>query len=223
MTTTKRVRWECPNGHPGVLASTRPPKNSIVRYCLTCSAQQGVLVERIAPALERRRQASAARSAEAAKAKRAREAKARAKAKDREAARYTVEGVDLRDEMKKLLKLKAWKTHYRNGIGRIPELVISRRTTPPRSRMGYAEPGRWRITVVTYPGQSLADARETLVHELTHLVVGERHDDGKWHGPMFRKTMTAAFREAYKVAPAGLPGNVYHGRYAAALRKKEGS
>lgn len=50
MTVTKKVRWNCPNDkHPGVLASTRPPKNSIVRYCLLCSQETGLLVERIAP------------------------------------------------------------------------------------------------------------------------------------------------------------------------------
>lgn len=218
MTTVKRIRWNCPNDrHPGVLGPSRPPKDSIVRYCLACSQESGRLAERIAPALERKRAAAVATSATKAKAKRAREATARERKKAAETERYTVEGVDLREEMKKLMKLRAWRTRYKGGIGKTPELVISRRSRYP-SRLGYAEPWHWRITISTYPGQTLADARETLVHELTHLVVGRRPGARGWHGTEFKKMMLAAFKEAYKVGPVGIPHNVYHGRYAAALR-----
>lgn len=58
------------------------------------------------------------------------------------------------------------------------------------------------------------------MHELTHIVEG-RHGTEGWHGPGFHQKLREAFREAYKVGPAGLPGNSYHGRYAAALRRKE--
>lgn len=224
--TQKRVRWTCPNGCPGILSSTRPPKDSVDRYCLACSAKTGRLVLRIAPALETRRAAAATTAAAKAKAKRAREAAKKAKAKQAEIDRYTVEGVDLRDEMTSLLRLKAWNGHFGRpgldgGFHNRPELVISKRSRVPLSRMGYAEPWINRITVATYPGQTLADARETLVHELVHLVVGPETSKTAWHGPTFKATMLAAFKEAYKVAPAGIPHNVYHGRYAAALKKKE--
>lgn len=224
--TAKRVRWECPNGeHPGVLGSTRPNADSIVRYCIGCTIQTGRLTRRVAPALETKRAAAQQSAAAKAKAKRAREAKARERAKAAEKARFTVEGVDLRDEMGCLLRLKAWngkfgKPGLDGGFHNSPELVISRRTSYP-TRLGYAEPWRWRITIATYPGQTLADARETLVHELTHLVVGHQPGSKAWHGPEFKKTMLAAFKQAYKVGPVGIPDNVYHGRYAAALRKKE--
>ena len=222
MPPTKRVRWNCPRElHPAVLGVSRPALDSIVRYCLPCSFITGRLEKRIAPALETKRAAAATSAAAKAKAKRAREAAIRERKKAAEIARYTVDGVDLRDEMAKLLKLRAWRVRYKSGIGKTPELVISRRTKPPLSRMGYAEPWRWRITIATYPGQTLADARETLVHELTHLVIGEEPGSRNWHGPEFKKMMLAAFKEAYKVGPVGIPDNVYHGRYAAALRHKE--
>ena len=226
MTNQKRIRWNCPNGHPGVLGPSRPPKDSIVRYCLTCSAKTGRLVERVAPALEAKRAAAAATSATKAKAKRARETAVRERKKAAEIARYTVEGVDLRNEMVCLLRLKAWKGKFGSpgrdgGFHRRPEFVISKRSQHPASRYGFAEPWRNRIVIATYPGQTLADARETLVHELTHLVVGHRPGSRAWHGPEFKKTMLAAFKEAYKVGPVGIPDNVYHGRYAAALNRKE--
>lgn len=220
--TAKRVRWECPNGiHPAVLSSSRPALDSIDRYCMPCSMASRKLERRVAPALERKREAAQAVSATKAKAKRAREAKARERKKAAEKARFTVEGVDLRDEMTCLLRLKAWNGKFgRPPFRHRPELVISRRTQHPTSRMGYAEPWRWRITIATYPGQTLADAREVLVHELTHLVVGHQPGSRAWHGADFKKTMLAAFKEAYKVGPVGVPDNVYHGRYAAALKRK---
>lgn len=219
MSTPKRVRWDCPNGHPGVLASTRPAKDSIVRYCLACSEQTGKLVLRVAPALERQRSAATEAAALKAKAKRAREAKTRERRKQSETARFTVDGVDLRDEMKRLIKLRAFGGRNGRLFTRPPELVISRRSSSPY-RLGYAEPWRNRITVATYPKQTLADARETLVHELTHIVIGKDRESMSWHGPVFREMMTAAFKEAYKVLPIGVRENVYHGRYAAALLRK---
>ena len=76
---------------------------------------------------------------------------------------------------------------------------------------------RAKITIATYPGQTTADARETLVHELVHCFVGGQHG----HDAVFRETMTKAFKEAYKVLPVGVAHNRYHGRYAEALMRKE--
>jgi glycosyltransferase A (GT-A) superfamily protein (DUF2064 family) len=222
-TTTKKVRWECPNKkHPGVLSSSRPAKDSIVRYCLPCSIETGTLTTRIAPALERKRATSAQTAAAKAKAKRAREAAAKARKKAAEDAKYTVGGVDLRVEMKKLLKLRA----FGGKTGRLfrypPEFTVTRRSYYP-GRHGFAETNPWggagRINIATYPGQTLSEARETLVHELTHIVVGQRN--GEWHGREFRQTMTAAFKEAYKVLPVGVEPAGQGGGYAAALSRKE--
>lgn len=218
MTAPKRVRWNCPNGCPGILASTRPLKDSIERYCLPCSAKTGRLVLRVAPALERKRAAAAVSSAAKAKSKRATAARARQRAKDAETERYTVDGVDLRDEMRKLIKLRAFGGKTGRLFRRPPTLLIRKHSYHPRSQMGVAYPSRNQITIATYPGQTLADARETLVHELVHIAMGTTHEI---HGPNFRKLMTTAFKEAYKVYPMGAGHNVYHGRYAEALRRRE--
>jgi hypothetical protein len=221
-TKTARVRWECPTGqHPAILASTRPARDAIVRYCLKCSEATGKLTPRVAPALERKRAAAAESAAAKAKAARAKAAAAKIKAKAAEDARYTVEGVDLRKEMTKLLKLRIFGGTTGRLFRNPPDLVISRRSSAPTSRYGYAEhtwSGR-RISICTWPGLTLADARETLVHELVHHFVGLH----RGHDEVFRQTMTKAFREAYKVLPVGVGHNVYHGRYAAALRRREQS
>ena len=227
MPTTTRVRWECPTGqHPAILASTRPARDAIVRYCLKCSEASGKLTPRVAPALERKRAAATEKAATKAKAQRARAAAAKARKKAAEDAKHTVEGVDLRVEYKKLLKLRTFGTSFfardRNGNLELaaPELVISRRTSYPLSQLGYAQQIGWgqhRITIATYPGQTLADARETLVHELVHVYVGLEHG----HDARFREAMTKAFKEAYKVLPVGVAHNRYHGRYAEALLRRE--
>lgn len=227
MTTTTKIRWTCPTGkHPGVLASSRPAKDALIRYCLPCSMETGKLVQRIAPALERKRTAAARSAAAKAKAQRVRAAAAKAKKKQAENDRYMVEGVDLRVEYKKLLKLRTFKGSFfvkdRNGkdVLAAPEMRISRRTQYPSSQLGFAEQIGWgqhRITIATYPGQTLADARETLVHEIVHVFVGLRHG----HDARFRETMTKAFKEAYRVLPVGVAHNRYHGRYAEALMRKE--
>lgn len=58
----KLTRWNCPNGCGGVLAPTRPRKDDVRRYCLDCSKRTGRLVERVSPALERKRTVRVERS-----------------------------------------------------------------------------------------------------------------------------------------------------------------
>jgi hypothetical protein len=217
----KRVRWECPTGaHPAVLGSTRPRRDDIVRYCLECSKVTGRLVERVAPVLERQRAAGAERSAAKAKAKRERDAAARDRKAAAQAERYMVDGVDLRQEFARLVRLRAFGGASGTMARRPPRFDISRRTSEP-TRYGVAYPYENRIILATWPGITLADARESLVHELTHIAVGaDRSDTRAWHGEKFADTMRRAFREAYKVDPIGVRHNRYHGRYAAALARQ---
>ena len=102
---------------------------------------------------------------------------------------------------------------------RSPTLTVRRASKRPRSRLGFAIPEEWRVSVTAFPGQREADAKETLVHELVHLVVGASPGARRWHGREFRATMREAMREAYGVA--GVKANdSYHGAYADALERR---
>ena len=79
-----------------MLASSRPRRDDVARYCLPCSKKTGRLVRRAAPVLEAGRAARAVRTKSKRAAKVTRE-------KAAEAARYLVDGVDLRAAM-----LGAW-------------------------------------------------------------------------------------------------------------------
>lgn len=67
---TKLVRWVCPVCHVGKLAPSRPRKNDTRRYCLPCSGESTRLVERVAPALETKRQTRRQHALERAEIKR---------------------------------------------------------------------------------------------------------------------------------------------------------
>jgi hypothetical protein len=219
----KRIRWNCPTGtHPGILGPTRPPKNSVVRYCLPCSETTGRLVERVAPALETKRATNAERQKAKAATSRQRAAQKRADAKAAETARYSVEGVDLRSEMARLVRLRAFGGVKGPLASRLPQFTVTRRTSRP-GRYGFAEPWANRIHMAIWPGCTLADARETLVHELTHLYVGEQPGSASWHGDTFWRVMDRAFSQAYGVdVRSSLRDNRYHGRHAKALAASEG-
>lgn len=222
MAAAKRTRWECPTGsHPARLGPRQPRRDDIVRYCLSCSEATGRLVERIAPALERQRQAAAERTK--TKAKRARAAAARRRAADvaAETERYTVDGVDLRDEVVRLCRLRTFGGAGGRLARRPPTFIVRRASARPRSVYGYAWPSRWRFQVTVFPGVDLAHLRETIVHELVHLYVGGEHSNHHaWHGPRWRTVMRQAFREAYGPDIVA-PPNRYHGPYSAALRRRE--
>lgn len=192
MSAGKRVRWQCPNDlHPAVLGSTRPPRTALVRYCLPCSVAAGRLVERIAPALERRRAAATARQAAKAKAKRQRAAAGRVAAVERETERFTVEGVDLRDELRTLCRLKAFGGARGRLAKRTPDFTVRRHQRQPR-RWGVAYRYPWRIHLALWPTITLAQARETIVHELTHLACRPNEH----HGVGFVMTLNRARAEA---------------------------
>jgi hypothetical protein len=203
VTAVKRVRWNCPNDkHPAILASTRPPIDSIERYCMPCTQETGRLAKRIAPALERKRAAAAVTSAAKTKAKRAREAKARERKKAAETKRYTVEGHDLREDFQSMIRLKAFGGRKGRLFRRPPKFVISYRSSHPLSRLGFATPWENKITVANWPRATYLSVRLTLLHELTHVVVGRVSGTGEgWHGRTFKKTLTAAYIEAFGEKP----------------------
>lgn len=205
--SAKMVRWVCPACGDGKLAPSRPRRDDVRRYCLRCSEESGRLVARVAPALERKRQERSARLAERRKVAARREA-------ERERARHTVAGIELREEMARYLRLPLFHAMRR----RPPKLTVRRRTQHP-SRLGYASPWRNEITVCDYPGCTEHDVRETLLHEMVHILIGVEPGSRHWHGPRFHETMREAARQAWGIAPLGAQTNRYHGRYAARLRQ----
>lgn len=199
----KRVRWECPNGHGGTLGPQRPRRDDICRYCLTCSAERGRLVDRVAPVLLKKKSERKAKETKRRKEK-------IAKSRKRYEELFTVAGVHLVEEMCRFRSLKAFKG---TRLGRyIPTLKV-RLASKKVESLGRAWPGRWMIQIVNYPGITAEDVRETLLHELAHLATPHHGHDVRWKA-VFR----CACEEAFGVRPR-LP-NRYHGEVTALIREK---
>ena len=136
----------------------------------------------------------------------------------RPASYFRVAGLDLRTEMHRLCRLPVFGGEGGPLGRRPPTLTIRRASTRPRSRLGFAIPDEWRISVTAFPGQRQGDAEETLAHELVHLFVGASPGTHRWHGREFKTTMRQAMREGYGLGDVRLNGS-YHGAYADALER----
>lgn len=200
MAKSKRVRWECPNGlHPGKLGSTRPKADATVRFCLDCSEIEGVLVQRVVPSLERTRAKGKERSRKKSEAKKAREAEP-----------FTVEGVDVRVELKRMIKAI--------GMKRAPRLKVYR--TNKRHTTGRA----WssgRIHLSMPKDCTRLSGITLLIHELAHHILfwnyrldgvtrQDRGDRRTSHGPEFLQTMKAIALATYGVDCSVDLGASYH-------------
>ena len=188
----KRVRWTCPNGCPAVLGPQRPRLDDVARYCLPCSAQAGRLVPRTAAALEAAREKRGERAKEKRAQKRKRE-------DAQEAAYYEVHGVDLRAELRRLWGTKiARECRRRLGWIRAAELpsIVVRTRTKPANRYGVAFTSRHQILVNRIPGHDEHVVKDTLAHELAHILTPGRGHDVAW-----RNVYRLLCEEAYGVRP----------------------
>lgn len=131
---------------------------------------------------------------------------------------FRVAGLDLRAEMERLCRLPVFGGENGPLGRRPPTLTIRRASSRPRSRLGFAIPDEWRISVTAFPGQRQGDAEETLAHELVHLFVGVSPGTRRWHGREFKATMRRAMREGYGIGNLRLDSS-YHGAYADALER----
>lgn len=203
MTTKKpkRVRWDCPNAeHPGILAPTRLRRIDVRRFCLPCSEAAGVLVERVAPALARRR--------EAAKETRARREKRKTATRRRRREAERTEAQRRRDFLapyqlfwSRALRLRAW------------ELDLA--TRPPRVvwRVAGDGCGRGRGSrryVSLTLGVSPAGNLELILHELAHAAYEGHHPgfprvegEGRFHNARFRSLLGDAVEEITGTRVAG--------------------
>lgn len=182
----KRTRWVCPECGKGALGPQRPRRNATVRYCLPCSQRAGVLVERQAPALERRR-------AEREAARKAKAARKRATKQEREDALYVYGGVDLRVDLR--VEAKRIMAHPEVGCPRATWCV--RRRRQGRHLTGVSYGGRVVLTIPA--GASAGQALAILAHELAHEATR-----GDQHGDRWRAVFLGVVQDLYgaEVAPA---------------------
>ena len=190
--SSKRVRWACPNGCPAVLASSRPRRDDVARYCLPCSAKRRRLVLRIAPVLEAKRavKVTATKAKKVARAERAAE---------RATAYHTVHGVDLREELRKLWSLPIArelraKLHPLHRTA--PPKIVVRNRSAGANRMGIAYCDRHEILINRIPGQDAYDVRDTLAHEVAHILAPRAR-----HGIAWKTAFRLLCEQAYGVRP----------------------
>lgn len=182
------VRWECPNGkHPAVLAPQRPRKNDVRRYCLRCSETEGVLVERTAPSLERKRAAKT----EFRKAKTQRLAEY--KAARMEAQLVDATGVEHVVDLEALTRQALADMGYRKWV------KVNRQRRP--GVRGHAHP-TLAIPEIHYSimeGVSYERVLEMVYHEAAHVASGNRIAEGsrRWHGAAFRRTLADGLQKRW--------------------------
>ena len=171
-------RWKCPECGDGCLAPERPRTNDVRRYCLPCSEESGRLVERVCPALEKERAARYQRQQER-----------QAKKREKERKKWTINGVRLDLELKKISKAA--------GLGRVPKLTIHRSRDPwARRTAGHYKPWNGSIHVTIKEGVATrGEILGLLVHEVAHARYAG-------HTKKFWKHFVALAEKTYKVAPA---------------------
>jgi hypothetical protein len=162
------ARWKCPTCNAGVIAPTKPRKNDVRRYCLPCSAKAGVLVERSAPALEKKREAKKETTKKKTTAKRATISKNNAPAKEQ--ARIDAQRVKMiHKEAERIWRLMQ---PYHNGRP-LPRIKIVRGQNRGR-QYGHAMSFINLIQVNVDLDQTIHRSRrvwQVLAHELAHCAV----------------------------------------------------
>jgi len=205
---TRLVRWACPTTHPAVLAPSRPRKDDVRRFCLECSKATGRLVARVPSALVKERE----RRIERQRHKKARTA---VRTEEQTTAYYTVAGVNLLEEMRRMIQAKAFiGTSLRRPCNKPPTLVVRRASRKPYTRLGTAYWSRWMIRITDYPGVTEHDVKETLCHELAHLAT-----PGTVHGPRWRTMFRLASEELLGVRPR--LEKRFHGEVTGLLKARE--
>jgi hypothetical protein len=195
-----QTRWKCPNGCGGVLAPTRPRKDDVRRYCLPCSKKTGRLVERFSPAMEKKRQKRAQVSKEKTKKK-------AEKAREAERESYTVEGVDMRKELKRVVRLPVFGGPKGKLAKRPPHLEVKNGLRGGMLGLAYGYSNRIEISK-NQRGYGPKIAKDTLIHEVAHIYVDRvMGRDTSTHGPTFNKIYRQAYYEYFKEhAPGSATG-----------------
>lgn len=188
MAKTRLIRWVCPSCGTGKLAPSRPRRDDVRRYCLKCSERTGRLVERQAPALERKRATGAERSRERArrKAEAERAAKRAATILDVVEEDGTLGELHVERALAKMAKLKSIRAASMFRYEMVPDITFSRSASKSHTS-GHAYYAGGPIHVTFARHCSRADAEVTLLHELAHTIMpGDEHHGRRWRDAFVR-------------------------------------
>ena len=177
--------WTCPNpNHKGIRAPGRLRKDDVRRFCWPCSLEVGTLVERHAPALERKRKDATAKRLEKERAQRqqARENGRRRWLVTLKDATGREREMDVRAELRRALTdmgyFDGWAYGHKPTIDDL-NITIRRGAKPHHS--GRAVVAGFDVWF-TFGRASYEDGLQLIYHEAAHLASpsGERHG-AKFH------------------------------------------
>ena len=201
----KQVRWKCERCENGLLASIKPRRDDVRRYCLPCSAETGKLVERVSPSLEAQRAKKVEQRKEASKRKRQTVARKRESTKPvddikKRASKFGSNSMPIQKELDRLWKL-AEPYHQNNKAKPSVRIDWSRSTIrdgrvwTSSSRLGVASHMYNRITLKPF------ESWGTLAHEVCHIAIGYRRSDtgrAQSHDEVFYKALKDLYQRRWK-------------------------
>jgi len=188
---TKQVRWKCEKCDDGLLAPSRPRKNDVRRYCLPCSAKQGTLVERIAPALQKHREKRAAFVSVKVKEKRVREQQKLQPIKERQKKARQRQAIFEKEAD------RIWSLFYPEGTWRKrPRIKIVFARNRGCSGVNYG--GSNILIRIGRTSSGGVSEWEVLAHELCHSVVPTSLKNGS-HGKAFYVALKNVIEKRWKV------------------------
>lgn len=199
---TKQVRWKCPLCNSGLLAPSRPRKNDVRRYCLSCSGDTGKLVERVAPSLDKQR----------AVVKEKKQVKEKAKRQKRANARLTNRQEETKTKQRQAIFDKEaeriWKLlepfHY--NLRKCPNVtIITARQNRSASGVHYFGYNEVRIRILKeHESENFIRDWVVLAHELCHAAINRsvHAEEGK-HGRTFYKMLRHVAERRWKVTTDG--------------------
>ena len=202
---TINVRWKCELCANGIIASSRPRLDDVSRYCLPCSASTGKLVKRVAPSLEKKREAKKETVKRKNASKRATVANRRDATKVTRKAisrvqTFGAEGFHIEREAKKIWKLLE---PYHNGK-RFPKIEMQQRGLRVVDNGVAIKQGKYAGLAYIDKNKIWLRANpewETLAHELAHLAVGVRQGEHnrRAHDRVFYNCLRDVTQRRFKV------------------------
>lgn len=195
--TYMQKRWKCSNGaHAGILAPARLRKIDVRRYCLPCSEEAGVLVERTCPSKEKER----ARKKENQRKKqmRRKQTQAQKKVADRQARarkqyeREHVAGIHVPSHFQKVCESPV-VAEALECLERKRPIVKVRRRRSSSHTSGHAAPWTGRVVLTLPVSCTWGQLAVIVAHEIAHICCA----DEEWHGAAWKSMFLAILEEAY--------------------------